>query len=203
MRTSSCAHYSSAKFSDKYVLSASQTAWGWLLGQNLGRITFEVREPPPLIYNSKQLSATHCTVWITIKSHTFYLHRLRAGSIKVDPESSWIQPHTDTIQLNVHSFSPLQWSTRDVRRGGTVSAAPATTAEEESPPWHIAFNIPIKPPLKLPPSSAQKDSVHKEEDSRGLALSALLSSPEDNVCCTAVDTDVQCENDPVPPLYAA
>ncbi|KAI6778107.1 uncharacterized protein J7T54_001527 [Emericellopsis cladophorae] len=254
-------------FPDEYVLSASQTAWRWLLGQNLGRITFKVREPPPLIYdNSEQLSTTHFTMWITFNGHPSHLHRLRAGSIKVDPvlqtrtyysgtkltvnpgresvqASGRIQLHTNVIQLDVQSFSSLQWSTRDVRRGSTVTAAPATTAEEEGPPWCVAVNIPIKPPLKLPPSfcsdyaassyaiiakvsisgvhakpsyvmfplqvaypsSAQKApvSVRRAADSRGLTPPLFLSSPEDNVCCTAVDADVQHENDLLPPLYAA
>ncbi|KAG9258751.1 uncharacterized protein F5Z01DRAFT_679218 [Emericellopsis atlantica] len=224
-------------FPDDYVLSASQTAWRWLLGQTLGRITFEAREPPPLLYNSSEhLSTTH------FSTRTYYSGTKLTGnpSRAFVQESSRTQLHMDTIQLDVHSFSSLQWSPRDVRRGSSmVGAAAATTDKEESPPWYAAVHVPIKPPLKLLPSfcsdyvassyaiiakvsisgvhakpsylmfplqvaypsSAQKDSGHQAADSRGLAPPVFSSSPEDNVCCTAVDADVQCENPRIVPPY--
>jgi hypothetical protein len=176
-------------FPDDYVLSTSQSVWGCYLGCRLGRITFATGEPPTLVYDSEQLATARCTRWITIEGHPANLHRLRACSIKVDPvlqirtyysttelagtpsresikESGQARPHTDTIQLDVHSVSSMSWTTKEARRGGTVSSATLhasgesgrdgcrrrKASEEESEPWYAAVSCPIKSPLKLQPS---------------------------------------------------
>lgn len=122
-------------FPDEYVLSARQTVWGSILGRKLGHIIITTVEPQPLVYGSEQLSATKCTFWITIEGDPANLHRLRAGSIKVDPvlqirtyysgsrlagtpnkeavnDNEKIRLHNDVIRLETHTFSSLQWRTR-------------------------------------------------------------------------------------------
>ncbi|KAG9249681.1 uncharacterized protein F5Z01DRAFT_668435 [Emericellopsis atlantica] len=263
-------------FPDEYVLSARQAVWGSFVGRKSGHVTFETLEPPPLVYDSERLSTTYCTLRITIDGRSSDLHRLRAASIKVDPvlqirtyysgtklagtphkdsieESGRIRLHTETAQLEAHSFSSLQWSIRDARRGSAASVplirpsgdsvregarSLAGDTEGGDIPWHTTATVPIKPPLRLQPSfcsdfaassyaviakvsvggvyakssylffplqvaypcSARRDSWHA---AAGRQRHAPSPAPEDDVCCSAVDADMQSINDPMPPPYVA
>ncbi|KAG9252701.1 uncharacterized protein F5Z01DRAFT_675812 [Emericellopsis atlantica] len=251
-------------FPKEYVLSARQTVWGSFVGRKLGHVTFETREPPPLVYNSEQASATDCILWITIDGRPADLHRLRAASIKVEPVLQIRTyysgtklagtPHREAVNesrsIRLHADT---WSTRDARRASTTSVAsfwpsgesvreeasrPTLAAEEDTIPWHTHATVPIEPPLRLQPSfcgdyvassyaiiakisiggvyakssylffplqvaypcAARRDSEQTGVERLGPAPSPSL---ENNVCCSAMDADMQSNNDLMPPPYVA